>query len=63
MYMYFEQVVKLNSKVAKKIYDPKKHTWMWAAEKGELEVIKWLSENEKEGCNKTVIDSAATLKQ
>jgi hypothetical protein len=44
-YLDFETLVNMGSKQAFEAFDPEQHTWMWAAETGKLNVLKWLHAN------------------
>jgi hypothetical protein len=58
-FLDFETLVALGSPQAIKAYDPKTHTWVWAAENGLLDVVKWLHFNRMEGCtDRTMIQAA-----
>ena len=57
--LMFEQVIRLSNYVAKKLHNPKIHTWNYAAMNGHLEVVKWLHEFRSEGCTKDAINLAA----
>ncbi len=45
--------------IAKKLYNPKEHTWRETAEKGSLDIIRWLHRNKIKGCTPYVMDIAA----
>jgi hypothetical protein len=66
----FQTAISLNNKYAiKKLYDPKKHTFDFAASEGHLEILNWLHENtdkvlrpdgaRTEGCTRLEMDRAA----
>ena len=56
----FDKVVHLeNYYTTMKVYNPKIHTWSWAASNGHLDVIEWLHLNRKEGCTRDAMNFAA----
>jgi hypothetical protein len=56
----FETSIRLNNEYTlKKLYNPDKHSWYWAAYKGHLEVVEWLHKNRKEGCPTWAMEFAA----
>src|SRR6476620_4102468 len=48
-----------NNYVSNKLYKPKIHSWIWAAENGHLDIVKFLHINRAEGCTKDAMDYAA----
>ena len=48
-----------NNYSANKVYNEKQHSYLKVCEKGELEVLKWLHFNNKNGCTDDAMDSAS----
>jgi hypothetical protein len=63
MYLPFQDLVNVCSDetILWKAYDPRHHTWMWAAWWGYLGVVKWLSQTNPPGnfCTQDAVDYAA----
>jgi hypothetical protein len=56
----FETSIRLNNEyTSKKLYNPDKNTWYWAAKNCHLDIVEWLHFNRKEGCSKYAMDLAA----